>query len=381
MLLADLDGFKVLNDSLGHAAGDELLIAIATALRAVSPHGSTLARLGGDEFAILLPNADRPYAELVGDSVIAALRHRRRMTDAHPVVTASVGIAMFNGDTADDLMAQADLAMYDAKDAGRDRVAIYDPTSGRREAIVRRQRWIELLRDPTDRLVAYAQRIVPIGADDGIDRVELLVRYREDDGTIVGPTVFLDIAEQTRLISRIDRWMLTRAVGLIRHHGAEIAVNLSVQTFLDPALPQFLDGLLGGDTPEGSLLIEVTETAALTDTDAITAVAQTLHALGCRIALDDFGSGFATFNHLGRLRIDVLKIDGQFIRHLTSDPVSELIVQAIVTLADGLGVPVIAEHVETEEVLAALRTLGVAYAQGDLLGRPVPVEDLLGAEP
>lgn len=380
VLLCDLDGFKVLNDSLGHGVGDRTLTVIAAALRAVAPSGSTLARIGGDEFALLLPGADRTHARQVAETLIGALRHRRRTTDDHPVVTASIGITTFNGSgqpTVDDLMAQADLAMYDAKAAGRDRVAFYDPESGMREATQDKQRWLDRLRDPGANLVAYQQAIMPIGADDGVRRMELLVRYRDEQMLLIAPDRFLPLAEQAGLIGRIDRWMLQQAAGLIRANGHEIAVNVSAQTFVDPDLPAFLRRILGPGSPEGSLLIEVTETAALHDTEVIGEVAQRLRDLGCRIALDDFGSGFATFAHLGRLHADVLKIDGRFVSALLSDDTSRLIVQAIVTMADGMGIPVIAEHVEDRATLDALRDMGVRYAQGFLFGLPGPI----GADP
>ena len=380
VLLCDLDGFKVLNDSLGHAVGDRTLTVIAAALRAVAPSGSTLARIGGDEFALLLPGADRAHARQVAETLVGALRHRRRTADDHPVVTASIGITMFNGaeePSVDDLMVQADLAMYDAKAAGRDRVAFYDPESGVREATQDKQRWLDRLRDPAPNLVAYQQAIVPIGTGDGVQRMELLVRFRDEHRQLIAPDRFLPLAEQAGLIGRIDRWMLEQAVALIRTRGHEIAVNVSAQTFVDPDLPAYLRELLGRDSPAGSLLIEVTETAALHDTDVIGEVSQRLRELGCRIALDDFGSGFATFAHLGRLHADVLKVDGRFVSAVLRDHTSRLIVQAIVAMADGMGIPVIAEHVEDRATLAVLKGMGVRYAQGFLFGVPAPI----GADP
>ncbi|CAN5446705.1 hypothetical protein BH23ACT9_BH23ACT9_24540 [soil metagenome] len=151
-----------------------------------------------------------------------------------------------------------------------------------------------------------------IGAGDGVRRVELLVRYREDDGSLAAPGAFLEVAEQTGLIGGIDRWMIRQAAGLIlsAREPLQVAVNVSAQTFVDPALPRFIDTVFGRGIPDGVLLIEVTETAALADAEAVAAIADALHLRGCRVALDDFGSGFATFAHLGFLRFDVLKVDG-----------------------------------------------------------------------
>ncbi len=382
LLLMDLDGFKLVNDSLGHGAGDKALVAIANTLRAVAGPGAHIARVGGDEFAVLIPSISSDRAVAAANTIVGALRHRTRTSDDGPIVTASVGIAMLGEDltlSTDDLMARADLAVYDAKDAGRNRVAVYDPSSGRRELVAMRQQWIDRLRTATGQLVAYAQPIVPTDPQATGRRIELLVRYREEDGSFVPPGEFLPIAEQTGLIGDIDRWMLAQAVQLITESPEDlhVAVNLSAQTFVDPSLLAFLDDLAIRSLPRRSLMIEITETAALADAATVAAIAEELRDRGCELALDDFGSGFATFDYLQRLDVDLLKIDGTFIHHLATNPTAQMIVESIVTLAGKLGLPVVAEHVEDPESLRLLIEMGVEYVQGYLFSRPEPVSTML----
>ncbi len=383
LIVLDLDGFKSVNDAAGHVVGDALLVDIADLLRAIVPADAIVSRIGGDKFGILLPDVSPSAARSVPTTVLGALRHRTRVTGAAgPAVTASLGVVQFGDDrtlSPDDAIACAELAMYDAKDAGRNRVAVYDHGSGRREGVAERQLWIQRLRALDGHLEAFAQPIVSTDLNDRVRRFELLVRYRDDDGQLVPPIAFLPIAERSGLMGGIDRRMLRTAVELILASSVpiEVAVNLSAQTFVDPALPGFLDTLSGGGLPEGCLLIEITETAALADATVVAAVAAALRERGCKIALDDFGSGFATFNYLQRLDVDVLKIDGGFIRDLHTSETNLMIVQSIVSLARSLGLPVIAEQVESPAALQLLVELGVEYVQGYLFARPQPVAELL----
>lgn len=383
LLLMDMDGFKLVNDTLGHAAGDELIRSSATLVRGLVRRGDHVARLGGDEFAVLLRDTSLAEATGVADAIVAGL-HQRLTTPIGPApVTASVGVAPFGrelGLTSDELLARADAAMYDAKRAGGDRSAVYDPSTGTREGMSHRRRWAARLRNAIadDRLVVLAQPIVGMDGDDrGRRWFELLLRYRDADGTLIGPTTFLPVAEETDLVIALDRWVLDQAMTVLRDRpDVRLAVNMSARTFGDASLPAHLHALGVEDLPRGSLALELTETAALGRPETVAANARWVRQRGVVLALDDFGAGFATYSHLRNMAVDVLKIDGSFITRLPLSPTDQRIVESIVGLADGLGLSVVAEHVESAEALAWLRTAGVRYGQGNLLGIPRPLEEL-----
>ena len=277
--------------------------------------------------------------------------------------------------------------MYDAKEAGRNRSA----RSAREQAgpgrHVSRLSWLERIRHALveDRFVLHAQPIVALadGNDAPVPAFELLLRMRSDSGELVPPATFLPIAERFDLIGAIDRWVFARAVALLRReHEAgrpvTLSVNLSGRTMGDADFARWLDELLT-DTPvpPQRLIVEITETAAIVNLERARALADLLRLRGCLLALDDFGAGFASFSYLKHLRFDVLKIDGEFVRGLRDNPTDRLVVEAVVAIARGLGTPSLAEFVTDDETLAAVRALGVDYAQGFHLGRPVPVDEAL----
>lgn len=386
LLLLDMDGFKLINDTLGHAAGDDLIRSSALVLRGLVRRTDTAARLGGDEFAVLLRDTALPQAIAVADAIAAGLHHRVTTPQGPAPVSASLGIAPFGGEeglTCDELLARADAAMYDAKRAGGDRSAVYDPTSGTREGMSHRRHWTARLRDAVldDRLALVAQPIVGLQDHaDGRRWFELLLRYREPDGSLTGPGAFLPVAEETDLVIALDRWVLEQAMAAMdRIPDLRLAVNVSTRTFADPALPAHLRAIGADRLPAGSLALELTETAALARTDAVERNARWIREQGMVLALDDFGSGFATFSHLRALPVDLLKIDGSFVARLPHSQTDQRIIESIVGLAEGLSLGVVAEHVESDDALAWLRRVGIGHGQGNLLGRPRPLEDLLGA--
>jgi EAL domain-containing protein (putative c-di-GMP-specific phosphodiesterase class I) len=231
-----------------------------------------------------------------------------------------------------------------------------------------------------DRFELHAQPIVALAEDDDTPAFELLLRMRSDAGELVPPATFLPIAERFDLIGAIDRWVVARAITLVRAHPVTLSVNLSGRTMGDADFARWLEELLT-DTPvpAGRLIVEITETAAIVNLERARALADTLRRLGCRLALDDFGAGFASFAYLKHLRFDVLKIDGEFVRGLRDNPTDRLVVEAVVRIARGLGTPSLAEFVGDDATLDAVRELGVDYAQGFHLGRPVPVDEALAA--
>ncbi len=386
VLLADLDGFKFVNDSFGHSAGDELIAQVATVLRDALRTTDVLARIGGDEFAVLLPQADAGEAERVAEKLLAAVNHQVQSAGpGRPArISASIGISCFPpfADlSAEDVMAEADIAMYDAKDAGRATVRTFRAEERRRERVTVRAQWITRLREALeqDRFRLLGQPIVGI-CSNGIPRAELLLRYLGDDGELVTPNNFLYLAERYDLLRQIDRWVLGQAVGILhREHAAgrdlALSVNVSGRTLGDQAIGEELAALVEqAPFPTGRLIIEVTETAAITNIDRARTFADRLHEVGCRFALDDFGAGFGSFYYLKHLRFDEIKIDGEFVRHLPHTPVDQLVVEAVVGIARGLGSQTVAEFVGSDEALEILRRLGVDYGQGFHLAQPTPVD-------
>ena len=389
VLFLDLDGFKFVNDTLGHAAGDELITRVAGLLAAELRSTDILARVGGDEFAVLLTRCNEEHAIEIAQGLLATLRLNGGTVrdDRRARVSSSIGITVFDGDretTADELVVEADIAMYDAKEAGKDRYCVYERTEGRRELMSIRENWSERLRGAVDhdRFVLQAQPIVPICAS-GPESFELLLRLPGTDGELIPPGTFLYNAERFGLIEPIDRWVLRQAVGhLSDAHAAgldlQLAVNVSGQTMSDGSLAAFVAELLAEKPVRPDrLVIEITETAAITNIDRAKTLARELQRLGCRIALDDFGAGFASFYYLKHLNFDYLKIDGEFIRNLTSSPTDQLVVEAVVSIAHGLDTRTIAEFVGDDATVELLRKLGVDHGQGYHLGRPVALDQAL----
>ena len=389
LLVLDLDGFKVVNDRFGHSVGDDLVAHIAGLLRQSVRRSDFIARLGGDEFAIILDDCPLQEAIEVAEKVLETIRSRGLIATpkATARVTTSIGIAPYGphaGVTAEELAVEADIAMYEAKADGRNGYAVSSPGGERRAELTVRDSWFSRLRRALDedRFVLYAQPIAPIcGA--GLPRYELLVRMRDDDGQLVPPGAFLLNAERFDLIGEIDRWVLGRAVSLLHRHSAagndfSLSVNLSGKTMNDLELAGDLGEMLKA-TPiqSGRLVVEVTETAAIVNIERARELAQQLRQLGCLFALDDFGSGFSSFYYLKHLQFDYLKIDGEFITKLVSTPTDQLLVQAVVGIAQGMGTQTVAEFVGDSQTLELLRQLGVDYGQGFYLGRPATVEQML----
>ena len=392
LLLLDLDGFKYINDVLGHSVGDELILRVGAVLKGTLRETDIVARLGGDEFAAILPEADARTAAVVAEKILSAVRRQGCVTTGgqrEARVTTSIGVTVFDGYrglTAEDLFVEADIAMYEAKDAGRDAVKVFASEERSREAINVRATWLERLRTAVadDRFRLFAQPIIGLG-DTMVPWYELLLRYEDDGADLVPPGAFLSIAERFDLISDIDRWVLGEAVRLLHDEHAAgrdvaLAVNLSGKTMDDAGLGDYLESLLAARPIEpGRLVIEVTETAAIVNIERARRLAERLHALGCRFALDDFGAGFASFYYLKHLAFDYLKIDGEFVRQLVHDPTDQLVIEAVVNIARGLGTRTVAEFVGDDETVALLRRLGVDFGQGYHLGMPVPVGELLRA--
>ena len=394
VLAIDLDDFKYINDSLGHSIGDELIARVGQAVRNRLRRTDVLARLGGDEFAVILPRIDDDGAmevaqdllEAVGEVDLVGLGGR-----GGGRVSASIGIAMFHAAsklTSEELLVEADIAMYDAKEAGRARAVLYDAAEDRQERMLSRMTWADRIRDALadDAFVLYAQPVMSLGADP-IPRSELLLRMQGENGDVIPPGSFLFIAERFDLIQEIDRWVVSRAIEILSEEqavGREVVlcVNLSAKSVVDPALPAHIAGELKAHGADGrGLCFEVTETAAVVNIDRARHFARLVAEMGCEFALDDFGAGFASFYYLKHLAFDLLKIDGEFVTDLTTSRTNQLVVKAVVDIARGLGKRTIAEFVEDAETLELLRGMGVDFAQGFYVAKPAPLPLLQAALP
>lgn len=384
LLFLDLDAFKAVNDRLGHRAGDEVLANLGRSLRAQLREGDILARLGGDEFAVLLPRTGELEALGMAARLRAALRRQTTTIAGEQVtVSASIGIAPFPalGTTAEDLLVCADLAMYRAK-THRDHVYLFRGVAPRAPATASTCSWERRLRTALDqdRFVMHAQPIEDLRT--GQRQYELLLRLVGRDCKLCEPERFLPAAERAGLMSDIDRWVVLQAIYLLSRQantrdGLRICANLSSMALNDRALLALIQREIGrtGIDPR-RLMFEITETAAIADLAGAQRFVGALKRLGCRFALDDFGVGFSSFYYLKHLPVDVLKIEGGFVRNLAHDEIDQQVVRGIVTVAQGLGKETIAEYVEDSETVAILRALGVDHAQGYQIGKPGPLTEL-----
>ena len=388
VLVLDLDHFKLVNDSLGHAAGDDLITVVASLLTRRLRQSDIIGRMGGDEFAIILPRADEAEARRTGEILLREVRADAAAAKVSGAgrVTASVGVSLFGQRStavgAEELLAEADIAMYDAKEAGRDRLAVYDAQASRHSRMQTSLAWVGRVEEALagDRFVLHAQPILPV-VPTAERRYELLLRMVGDDGDLIPPATFLQVAERHGLAVSIDRWVIARAAGLLAEQqrlGRDVcfAVNLSAVSVADPAMLEFIGRAVSdsGVDPH-RLVIEVTETAAIVNVAVAKAFVQGLRAIGCQFAIDDFGAGFASFYYLKHLSFDYLKIDGEFIRDLTSNHTNQLVVRSVAEIARGLGRRTVAEFVGSTATLQLLREYGVDYAQGFFTGRPQAIED------
>jgi EAL domain-containing protein (putative c-di-GMP-specific phosphodiesterase class I) len=298
-------------------------------------------------------------------------------------ITLSAGVSSLHDRTVTgvDLLAEAERAMHEAKEAGTDRVVGHDPENGTQSGD--RRAWSERVRQATERglFVLTSQPIVNLRSDETTQH-EVLLRMRDEGGGLIQPGAFLATAERFGLIGGIDRWVTQQAVRLIAAHNKEgreltLEVNLSGKTMGDARFPdEVRRELTSSGIDPNSLIFEVTETAAVADIEQARAFIQGLAKVGCRFALDDFGSGYASFYYLKHLPISYLKIDGEFVRELPRSPVDQRIISALVQVCTGLGIKTIAEFVEDQRTMDLLRELGVDFAQGYHLGKPEPVSAL-----
>lgn len=390
LLYIDLDQFKIINDAAGHAAGDRLLVQVARLLEAFRSPEASLARLGGDEFGLLLPHCTVAEAEATAGRIIRVLEDVRYQEEEQRFrIGVSIGVVPLVGQgfDPDAVMQAADTSCFAAKESGRNRWHTWGESDA--DLISRNQamRWVTRLQRAIDddRLELHAQRIVPLNPADGDAlRAELLLRIREDDGALVMPGAFLPPAERFQLITRLDQWVLQKTIALLAAlaslEGIErISLNVSGLSVVDPSFVQVVDAALvdAGPAISQRLCFEITETAAITNVAAAVQFISIVRRHGCTVALDDFGSGMASFGTLKNLTVTHLKIDGQFVTGVIDDPLDDVAVRCFVEVAEVIGLRTVAEFVESEAVLQRLRQIGVHYAQGYHLHRPEPFEQVL----
>ena len=387
LLLIDIDGFKHINDSFGHAAGDALLVEVGRRLRERVRDTDAAGRVAGDEFGVLLPTAKPQQA-------LAAARSLCEHITATPIVvgenlevtpTVSIGATMIDGCTRapSDVFVAADIAMYDAKDLGRNRAVLYGEDEARHARMSSDLLWSQRIRRALHegRFTLYAQPIVDLETGVALKH-ELLLRMLDDDGSTIPPGVFLPAAERFRLIGELDLWVVGEATRLAAAHPhAILSINLSGSSVTDPDLVSRIESLIASAGCRGDQLVfEITETEAIASMEQAEQLAGRLAKLGCRLALDDFGAGFASFYHLKALPLEFIKLDGEFIRHLPVSDDDLLVVQAVQGVAVGMGRTVIAEQIEDRATADVLLRLGVRYGQGYHFAKPAPAFEVLAEQ-
>jgi diguanylate cyclase (GGDEF)-like protein/PAS domain S-box-containing protein len=380
----DLDEFKVVNDTCGHGAGDELLRQLTSVLSAVIPKGNTLARLGGDEFGILFKNCDSDEATDYAQTMIDAVRQYRFQWEGQIFeVAASIGIVPIvggNGNLAE-LLSAADSACYVAKDRGRNQIHVTRVDDSAVRVRHTEMRWVERINRALheNRFRLFKQPILPLKDLDAPQYHELLLRLVDVEGRIVAPSQFITAAERYRMMPVIDLWVVGAAlntigsIAAVDDISAAFTINLSGQSFGNIELKMLiLEQLDKLQIPPRRVMFEITETAAISNLAQALEFMNSLRDLGCRFILDDFGSGLSSFRYLKSLDIEFLKIDGELVREIARDPIQREMVAAIHRIGESMGIQTIGEWVENAEIQKTLTDIGVDYAQGWGVGRPEP---------
>ena len=380
----DLDRFKEINDTSGHDAGDSFLKMVANALKETIRSTDLLCRVGGDEFALLMPSADMVGVEHIAKKINTVLKAQTFNSSGKTyAASASIGVAVFplHGATVNELMANADLAMYQAKELGRGQHHLFNPEYDYRSKANQTVRWRTILDDAiaNDKFVLFYQPILNIKSNK-ISHYECLIRLQQDDGPMLMPSDFVFRAEELGLISKIDRIVLKKAVEQhleFNRQGKEykLSVNISKRSFDDPTIFEDFAVLFSNpDVDQKRIIFEITDTAAVSNYQSTNVLINQIRGLGCVLALNDFGVEYPSLHYLKNAPVDYVKIDGSLIRHLDKNNDDRVFVKALIELAQAFGKKTVAEFVESEDILTILRELGIDYAQGYHIGKPKAME-------
>jgi len=380
LMFIDLDQFKYINDTLGHHTGDKFLKQAANRLSSGIRKVDILGRLGGDEFGIILPNTSRDNIKSIAEKLMRNLVEGVSSTAGNETpVTASIGIVLFpdQGTKPDSLLAMADAAMYSAKDKGRNTFQFYNHDDQHIKSMQDKLQWEHKIREALeqDHFVLHFQPIFDLSSRKIIHH-EVLLRMQEAGGNLIMPATFLDIAERFGLIRDIDQWVLKNAIRVQAeseksNRPVSLAINISGRHFGNLQVLEWIQNNIKETGAEPSnLIFEITETAAVENIDQAGHFVDELHKLGCKIALDDFGIGFSSFHYLKHLPVDIVKLDGSFVRNIGNNDFDKVFVKAMSDMATGLNIKCVAEFVEEEETITILKELGVEMGQGYHLAKP-----------
>jgi diguanylate cyclase (GGDEF)-like protein len=380
LLFVDLDQFKCINDTLGHAAGDRVLVQAANCLQGSLREHDLIARFGGDEFTIILKDITRDNAVRLVDTLVRIMQDIHFLEDGQSLnVLCSVGITIIDsgGFTPDELLSQADIACHEAKACGRNRSCFYEVSSEEKGRMTADISWSQRIKSSlkNDDFLLHYQPIIELASREPL-MYEALVRMRGDEGEIIPPAVFLPAANRFGLMVDIDHMVIRKAFASLsgfRQRGLDLrfTLNLSGYVFNDTKLIGFIEEQIRENQLDPSaVVLEITEQVAVRHLGQAGGLIRDLMAIGCRFALDDFGTGFSSFNYLKHLPVDYIKIDGSFVSNMANDRIDQAMVKSIIQVAKTVGKQTIAEFVQNEETLQMLRDLGVDYAQGYYLGKP-----------
>ncbi len=388
MCFLDLDQFKIINDSCGHTAGDELLRQVGKLLQDTVRKRDSLARLGGDEFGILMEHCPFGKANRVANNILKSINDFHFIWEGKAFrIGVSIGLVAITETAGNytDLFKQADAACYLAKDLGRNRIHAYHPEDTELAIRHGEMQWVGRISQALEEnlFCLYAQPIVSLGRSDQ-NHYELLIRMLDDQGGTIPPGAFLPAAERYNLMGKLDSWVVNHACSILAQHPAFIewvdfiSINLSGpslnnQDFFESILANFKEN----GVPPRKICFEITETVAIDNLDSAVSLIRKLKASGFQFALDDFGSGISSFGYLKNLPVDYLKIDGMFVKGIVDDPIDRAMVKSINEIGQVMGMKTIAEFVENEEIRGTLREIGVDYAQGYGIGKPQPLTEIL----
>lgn len=388
LLYFDLDQFKVVNDTCGHAAGDALLKQLSNLIKKLVKTGDTVARLGGDEFAILLHNTSLEDGIEVAEQIRTGIADFRFTWDSQAFNTeASIGVVGISSPDIlfNELLAKADMACYEAKSSGRNRVHVFTEDDNVLSERQSQMTWIPRINEAVEnsKLVLFGQSIEKAQPLPGTSpHIEMLVRMWDDDDNLIPPGAFLPAAERYGLISQIDRWVVTNTLDWMSEQqrvsglSCVCAINISGASVCDDHFRTFLLSTLGStDVTCENICFEITETAAVANLSTAVEFMHDIKKLGCRFALDDFGTGMSSFTYLKNLPVDFLKIDGAFVRDLLNDEVSQAMVRAMADISRVMNIQSIAEFVESDEIRLKLEEIGIDFVQGYGVGKPQPLAD------